>query len=71
MRPEGPEAPADERRRTLIFQDPVHRIDIRDYVREKLGIAIEACGGIEAFQREWLQNIDQDVLSGFSALRIV
>ena len=71
MRPEGPEAPADERRRALIFQDPVHRIDIREYVRENLGIAVEACGGMEAFQREWLQNVDQDVLSGFSALRIV
>ena len=71
LKPEGPESPADERRRVLTFKDPVHRIDIRDYVREKLGLAVEARGGMEAFQRVWVQNVDQDVLNGFSALGIV
>lgn len=71
LKSEGPEAPGDERRRRLMFQDPVHRIDIRVFVREKLGIAVEACGGMEAFQREWVQNVDVDVVRGFGALGIV
>lgn len=71
LRPEGIEAPADERRRLLTFKDPVHRIDIRDYIHEKLALAIETCGGMEAFQREWVQNVDSDVVSAFGALGVV
>ena len=68
---EGEEAPADQRKRSLTFKDPVHRIDIRDFIREKLARAIEAVGGMQTFQREWVGNIDADVLSGFSALGVV
>ena len=70
-KPDGPEAPADYRKRVLEFKDPVHRIDIREYIREKLAAAIEVCGGMEAFQREWVQNVDEDVVKGFGALGIV
>lgn len=68
LKGEGFEAPADERRRLLTFQDPVHHIDLRIFIREKLGVAIEACGGMEAFQRDWLQNVDGDVVKGFGDL---
>ena len=71
QKPDGPEAPADERRRVLNFEDPVHRIDVRVFIREKLAVAVEKCGGMEAFQREWVQNVDDEVVRAFSALGIV
>lgn len=71
QKPDGPEAPADERRRVLDFEDPVHRIDVRVFIREKLGVAVEKCGGMETFQREWVQNVDDDVMRAFGALGIV
>ena len=70
-KPEGPESPADLRTRLLEFKDPVHQIDVRNYVRDRLAIAIESCGGMEAFQRDWVQNVDEDVVRGFGALGIV
>ena len=71
QKPDGPEAPADERRRVLDFEDPVHRIDVRDFIREKLAVAVEKCEGMELFQREWVQNVDTDVVRAFGALGIV
>ena len=71
QKPDGPEAPADERRRVLDFEDPVHRIDVRVFIREKLAVAVEKCGGMEPFQSEWVQNVDNDVVRAFGALGIV
>lgn len=70
-KPEGPESPADLRIRLLEFKDPVHQIDVRNYVRDRLAVAIDSCDGIEAFQRDWVQNVDEDVVRGFGALGIV
>ncbi len=70
-KPEGPESPAGLRTRLLEFRDPVHQIDVRNFVRDKLAIAIESCGGMEAFQRVWVQNVDEDVVRGFGELRII
>lgn len=70
-KPEGPESPADLRIRLLEFKDPVHQIDVRNYVRDRLAVAIDSCGGMEAFQRDWVQNVDEDVVRGFGALGIV
>ena len=70
-KPDWPEAPADERARVLNFEDPVHRIDIRVFIREKLAVAVEKCGGMAAFQSEWVQNVDNDVVQAFRALGIV
>ena len=71
QKPDGPEPPADERRRVLDFEDPVHRIDVRVFIREKLAVAVEKCGGMEVFQREWVQNVDVEVVRAFSALGII
>lgn len=71
QKPDGPEAPADERIRVLGYEDPVHRIDVRVFIREKLAVAVEKCGGMGTFQREWVQNVDEDVVRGFGALGIV
>lgn len=71
QKPDGPEAPADERIRVLNFEDPVHRIDVRVIIQEKLAVAVEKCGGMATFQREWVQNVDRDVVSAFGALGII
>lgn len=71
LRPEGPEAPADERRRRLSFADPVHRLDVKVFLRERLQGAAAACGGQEAFEKSWVVNVDKDVLSGFGGLGVV
>ena len=66
------EASADgERRWWMEIRDPVHKIDIREFAREKLGVVINGCGGMEAFQREWVQNVDQDVVKAFGRLGVV
>ena len=66
-----PEAPIDERRRKLEFADPVRRVDIKAFVREKLAAAVVACGGREAFEQAWLVNVDADVVKGFGALGVI
>lgn len=71
LRPEGPEAPADERRRRLSFADPVHRLDVKVFLRERLQGAAAACGGQEAFEKSWVVNVDKDVLRGFGGLGVV
>lgn len=67
----APEAPEDGRRRQMTYSDPVHTINLAAFVKQHLQHAIEACGGLEKFQQEWLVNVDQDVLSAFSKLGIV
>ena len=71
QKPDGPEAPADERRRILNYEDPVHRIDVRVFIKDKLAFAVEHCGGMNKFQLEWVQNVDEDVVRAFDALGVV
>ena len=71
FKPEGiPDSPAAQRQRVLTFADPTHRIDIRDYVRQKLGGSIERCGGLEMFRTQWLDNVDKDVVQAFGELGV-
>lgn len=71
LKPEGAETPADERRRNLNFADPVHRLDVQEFVRGKLQVVVEACGGHEAFESRWLVNVDAEVVRAFGALGVV
>lgn len=32
---------------------------------------VQACGGGDAFQTEWLVNVDVDVLKGFTAMEVL
>jgi hypothetical protein len=66
-----PEAAEEERKRIVLFADPVHRIDIGLFIRERLERAIQACGGQAGFQRDWLVNVDEDVVKSFGALGLV
>lgn len=82
-----PEASEDMRRRNVstllfcrvvqfndvqrLFSDPVHRINVKNYVRSHLQQTIEVCGGLDAFRRDWLVNVDGDVLQSFAQAGIL
>ncbi|KAI9816698.1 MAG: hypothetical protein M1832_004986 [Thelocarpon impressellum] len=67
----GPEAPEDERRRQFLFADPVHRAHTLQFIRERLLQVIERCGGQDAFHRDWLVNVDREVVSSFGRLGLL
>ncbi|KAI9871208.1 MAG: hypothetical protein M1830_003197 [Pleopsidium flavum] len=71
LKPEAPEAPEDERRRNVTFSDPVHRVHVKDFVKEQLQHTILQCGGHEAFQRDHLSKVDQDVIKSFGELGVL
>ena len=72
LKPEGiPDSPAAYRQRQLTFADPVHQIDIREHVRQHLGVAIERCGGMDNFRAQWVENVDADVVRAFGELGIL
>ncbi len=71
MKAPGPEAPAEERSRKLLYADPVRRIDSKAYVKQKLEDAIAACGGRQAFEQNWVVNVDREVFRGFGDLGIL
>ena len=59
------ESAAEYLKRVLMMKDPVRRIDVKDYVRQRMSAAIQQGGGEEAFREQWLINVDQDVLKAF------
>lgn len=71
LKPDGPESPADARRRALISADPVHQLNIKTFVREKLEAAVVANGGRDAFESSWVVNVDVSVVRAFGALGVV
>ncbi|KAI9732905.1 MAG: hypothetical protein M1834_003845 [Cirrosporium novae-zelandiae] len=71
LKSEDKESPEEERRRHLLIHDPVHRIVLRDFIRSHLQSTIANCGGQEAFQRDWLVNVDKDIVSSFGGLEIL
>ncbi|KAI4112467.1 MAG: hypothetical protein LQ345_006389 [Seirophora villosa] len=64
------ETAAKEGQRKLLLIDPVHQLDLRGFIREHLECSISASGGSEAFQTEWVVNVDGDVLQDFGKLGI-
>lgn len=64
-------SPEDERRKQLGASDIVHRVRLAEYVRHFLGMAVQACGGEEGFQNDWLVNVDKEVIAGFAHLGIM
>ena len=71
VRDGGSEAPEDQRRRSVLFADPIHRVNIKDFVREHLQSTINAAGGQDAFQQQWLVNVDVDVIKAFGTLGVL
>lgn len=67
---DGPESPSAFLHRQLTFIDPLHRTDLRDYVREKLAAVVEGCGGMDNFRQQWVDSVDEDVVQAFGGLGI-
>ena len=65
------ESAAEYLKRMLMMEDPVRRVDVKDYVRERMHAAIQQGGGIEAFRERWLVNVDRDVLRAFGETGIL
>ena len=55
----------------ILFADPVHRINIKDFVRQRIQQAIMSCGGQDIFQNDWMVNVDQDIVRSFGALAVL
>jgi len=68
---DGPEAPEDVRRRELMYGDEVHAVNLPEFVRSCLSRVIEGCGGAEVFQREWVVNVDKEVVGAFGGLGVM
>nr|KMM70088.1 KapH [Coccidioides posadasii RMSCC 3488] len=64
------EPPETTRRRVWTLADPIHQINIRDYVTEHLRALVEVCGGIDRFREEWLVNVDKEVVNEFAKLGV-
>lgn len=74
MLPDWPESdsPEDVRKRNMANWDVVYVINVRDFVAEKLRSAMEACGGQQAFEQQWITDrVDQDVVKGFINLGVL
>ncbi|KAK5942595.1 hypothetical protein PMZ80_005160 [Knufia obscura] len=66
------DSPEDVRKRHMTNWEVVYVINARDFVAEKLRHAIQACGGQQAFEQQWVTGtIDQDVLRSFANLGIL
>ncbi|KAJ9198731.1 hypothetical protein DTO271D3_6115 [Paecilomyces variotii] len=65
------EPPESLRRRDFERSDVIHRINIRDFVRQRLQTVIMACGGEQQFQEAWLINVDREVVAAFGALGLL
>lgn len=65
------EPPESYRRRDWDNLDVIHRVPIRDFVRERLQELVVSSGGPEVFQAEWLANVDTDVVAAFGALGLI
>ncbi len=67
----GKVSPEDERRRLLTFADPIHTVDLGQYVKHCLSKAVKICGGDEKFREDWLVHVDKEVLDGFAELGVM
>lgn len=62
------EGPEDVRKRLHAESDPVHTIHTFQFIQQRLGALVEMVGGQEEFQKNWLVNVDKDVLDAFQNL---
>ncbi|PYI13913.1 putative importin 11 [Aspergillus violaceofuscus CBS 115571] len=65
------EPPENERRRAWDEMDILHKVNIREFIRERLRSLIVGCGGEQRFQEDWLLNVDREVVAAFGALGLL
>ena len=66
----GAKSPEDLRQAELTVSDPVRTIHVQQWIAHHLDEAVIASGGEQAFQEQWLINVDRDVLDSFVELKI-
>lgn len=62
------EGPEEVRRRLHSDRDPVHTVHTFQFVQQRLGALVNMVGGQEEFQKNWLVNVDKDILDGYQHL---
>jgi hypothetical protein len=60
----------DVRKRLHAGSDPVHNLHTFEFVKQRLQALVQLVGGEEEFQKNWLVNVDKDVLEGFQNLGV-
>ncbi|KAK2875967.1 hypothetical protein FQN49_001488 [Arthroderma sp. PD_2] len=65
------ETPETTRRRAWSSSDAIHKINMREFVRQHLHALVQVCGGTDLFRDEWLVNVDREVVNGFGQLGIM
>lgn len=74
MLPDWPDSdsPEDVRKRRMANWDVVYVVNARDFVRQNLGAAVQACGGQQEFERLWITDrVDRDVVRAFAELNVL
>lgn len=65
------ESPETTRRRRWSQNDPVHKVNIRNFIADNLRLVVNASGGIDQFRDSWLVNVDHEVVNGFGQLNLL
>lgn len=55
----------------LTQSDPVHALDVVQFIKHHLQKAQTENGGVERFAQEWVANVDKEVLQDFAKLEIM
>lgn len=64
------DSPGQKRATSLSKRDVVHVVETREFVRVRLGGAVEKEGGMEVFRERWVGDVDGDVLKAFGELGV-
>ncbi|KAL7268006.1 hypothetical protein RUND412_009385 [Rhizina undulata] len=67
---ETPETPEKARRRQFAQSDPVHTLNVKEFVKHHLEKVQAENGGSEVFARDWLANVDKEVVTDFGKLGV-
>jgi hypothetical protein len=76
-RQEGPyvategQSAGEARKSALAAQDPVHNVNLKEFVKFAVGVAVEKVGGPEVFQEAWVVNVDKEIVEQFGKLGIL
>lgn len=53
------------------YIDPIHRVNAMQYIKHHLVQAMTRCGGQDAFQHDWLDNVDANIIRSFGNLELL
>jgi Importin-beta N-terminal domain len=65
------EAPEEERKREVSRIDPIHQINMGEFVAKTMDSIITGVGGLEVFKTKWLSRVDGAVVKAFADLGLL